>query len=724
MSGTAALFRRYWPWLTIGCFAAVQAWFLRVETESVTPFRSNDEAIHITMIRWAADRIAAGHSPFDGWFPYLSFGSPQFHQYQSFPHVLAGVFAQVLDPEAIVQWSGFLLLAAWPVLMFVGIRMLTGDDVVALFAGVLAPLVSSADGFGYEYNAYVFRGFGLWANLLSMSLLPFAIALTWRVLERGRAYALTSVVVGITIVCHFMTGWLVLLWLGIAVVVGSGAFWSRVKRAAVVGVGSIVVASATLIPLMIDSKWIGRSVFLPSFLYDSYGARKVIGWLVAGRLFDAGHQSFPIVTVLVGMGIVVSITRWRHDALARTVLSFFIVSLVLYFGRPTFGGALDALPFTGDMVLHRLIGGVHLGGVLLAAIGATALVRKALGTYRELEGRVSHTLFVGLVTLVAVLLVAPAWTERADYLAGNRVLLHRQQAATRLEEVDLAAVIDHAKKLGGGRIYAGTPRNYGAVYLIGYATVYEELLWERTLGTGFIGRTASLSVDPEIKFQRRNPSHYPLFGVRYLILPQLEPKVPAKLIYERGRFRLFEVPDQRNYLGVYDSVGPAIQADRTDVGPKVAPYLHSDLPARYRVQPIAFAGDAAAEPTATRGSVPTKPPGDVTHERVRPDDGVFEGDVTTNRRAVVVLKESFHRRWEVLVDGKRRPTQMVTPSFVGVTVGPGTHHVEFRYVPFPAYGFVVLMVLAVVVLVALAVVPRYWVRRTKTSTPPAEPASS
>jgi hypothetical protein len=696
----------------MGVYTALQAILLRAQSWTVTPTRGNDYSVHTAMVRWAARRIEEGHLPLDGWFPGLSFGGPHFHQYQSFPHVVAGYLAQLFDPNDIVQWTGYLLLVAWPLLMFVGVRMLTGDDLVAVTAGVLSPLLSSLDGFGYEYQSYIFGGSGLWANLIAMSLVPFAVALTWRALDRGRGYAVAALALGFTVVAHFHTGWLMFVWLGAVALAGPGRFVPRLRRAAVVGAGALAVSSFVVVPLIVDAKWVAQTQILPARLHDSYGARQILQWLFRGQLFDAEHTWYPLVSVLVAIGVVVCIARWQRDALGRTVLVFSGICLVLYFGRPTLGPVLDVLPFTRDMLLHRMIAGVHLGGLLLAAIGASATIRAGLRAYHRFSAHTSRTLFVALVALLAILIVAPVWSERADFLAGDRLLIERQQRASARDEPDLEAVVDYAKRRGGGRIYAGAPNNYGGLFQIGYSTVYVEVTQFDGLGAGFTGRVASLSLDPELEFDSRDAALYPLFGVRYLIMPDAAPPVPAILIYQRGRFRLFEVPDQRGYLGVYDSVGPAIRADRTDMAEKIYPYLHSDLPARKLLQPIAFDGDRAARPTVERGDEPRTAPGRVLHEHVAPDDGEFSGRVVADRRSVVLLKESFHGRWEVTVDGRTRKAEMFTPSFVGVTVGPGEHRVEFRYVPYPATAYALWALLGMAALVVLAVVPRWLATRT------------
>jgi uncharacterized membrane protein YfhO len=84
-----------------------------------------------------------------------------------------------------------------------------------------------------------------------------------------------------------------------------------------------------------------------------------------------------------------------------------------------------------------------------------------------------------------------------------------------------------------------------------------------------------------------------------------------------------------------------------------------------------------------------------------------------------MLKASYHPRWTVTVDGKPAQTQMVAPSFVGVEVPAGRHSVEFRYEPYPSYWL--LFLVGVIALIALAVVPRVWIRRRQADQPEPEP---
>ena len=238
----------------------------------------------------------------------------------------------------------------------------------------------SAGGYGYEVGSYVWRGYGMWTQLWGMWLLPFALALTWRAIVRNRSLALAAVVAGATIACHLLTGYLVLVAIGVWVLVNPKPFRRRLWRAAAVTAGALATSAWLLVPALVDSRWTRMGLPPGTFWTDSYGAPKVVGWLVSGKVFDLGQ--LPVITILAGVGILVTLRRWRSDPVGRAVLAFFLASLVLYSGRPTFGLLIDRLPGQETLFLHRMIIGVHLGGIWLAGIGVAWLGQAAVETGR------------------------------------------------------------------------------------------------------------------------------------------------------------------------------------------------------------------------------------------------------------------------------------------------------------------------------------------------------
>ena len=155
--------------------------------------------------------------------------------------------------------------------------------------------------------------------------------------------------------------------------------------------------------------------------------------------------------------------------------------------------------------------------------------------------------------------------------------------------------------------------------------------------------------------------------------------------------------------------GPAIVADRTTLGVNTTDFMTGDAGRNGLIPLIAFHGKPSGPPTRFDGTPPASPPGEVSLQFARPDDGVFGGQVRLERPGVVMLKATYNPAWQARVDGRTVPTQMLAPSCVGVPVPAGAHTVEFRYRESPLSW--PLLAFGAVVLIALAVVPRLLDRR-------------
>ena len=116
-------------------------WVLRAEILPV--LNQNDSAVHLSMVRWAFDRMREGHLPLDGWYPYLGLGSPLFHHYQSLPHILTGILALAIGPDRAFSGTLYFLLALFPISVYAGARLLGWERWVAAGAALISPLLVS-----------------------------------------------------------------------------------------------------------------------------------------------------------------------------------------------------------------------------------------------------------------------------------------------------------------------------------------------------------------------------------------------------------------------------------------------------------------------------------------------------------------------------------------------------------------------------------------------------
>jgi len=686
------------PWILVGVAVAFNLWTLRAELLNV--WYLNDAGIHQSMVRWAAMRMREGHLPFDGWYPYLSLGASRFHHYQSLPHILTGAISTISGPGTF-RWSLYLLLCTWPIAVYCGGRLFDLEPWAAGVAALVSPLIVSAPALGFEWSSYVWRGSGTWAQLWGMWALPFAWGLSWRAVSKGRTIALAALVLGITVCLHLLMGYLALLSLGVWVLLSPTDLWRRAGRAALVGIGALAAAAWMLVPLITDAKWMTQDEFSRgTFYYDSFGARRILGWLVTGRIFDNGR--FPTVSVLALVGFGVCVWRFRRSETSRAVLGVGLLSMLLFFGRPTLGAVIDLLPGGTDLFLRRYVTGVHLAGIYLAGIGGAWAGAQMMRLVRTRATWLRPAYVVAVLAIVLAAFVAPAAAERYSYERLGAAWIADQRAAQSTEGADFASLVATAKATAPGRIYSGMRANRSAPK-IDFVPGFAALLNLDADAVGFTRPTWSLMSNVENRFAAHVPAQVDMFGVRWAILPRGDtPPAGSVQAATAGDWVLWSTGDI-GYLSVVDTVAP-VAVDRTDLGLRMAAFLSSNLPLKGRYPTLAWAGASGAEPTLGPGDDPTTPPGSVLTAFAQPADGRFGGDVQADRTAVVQLKASFDPRWTATVDGVDAPTEMIAPGFVGVRVTPGHHRVLFVYHAYPFYWL--LFAFGAAVMIALVVVER------------------
>ena len=185
-------------------------------------------------------------------------------------------------------------------------------------------------------------------------------------------------------------------------------------RGAVIGVGAVAMASWVVVPLLVDARWAGNSQFSRGTIFvNSYPTSQIIGWLQNGQVYDNGR--FPIVSLMVLAGVAVCVYRFRRDERARAALLLWVFSLLLWFGRATFGDLVRVLPASDQLLFHRFVSGVHLSGILLAGIGMAWIGRQLLGLGRRFIPVMRQSLLAAGLALIAVVIMLPAFSEILDF---------------------------------------------------------------------------------------------------------------------------------------------------------------------------------------------------------------------------------------------------------------------------------------------------------------------
>jgi hypothetical protein len=97
-------------------------------------------------------------------------------------------------------------------------------------------------------------------------------------------------------------------------------------------------------------------------------------------------------------------------------------------------------------------------------------------------------------------------------------------------------------------------------------------------------------------------------------------------------------------------------------------YLRLDFGAAATITPLPAAPEAASA-------------GVIIREELYKENHSVE--VNALRDCHLLFRVTWHPNWHVYVDGRRQPTMMLTPGFLGVPIGAGRHHVDCRYEPGP-----------------------------------------
>jgi hypothetical protein len=694
------------PGFAVGVICAVNLWILRPEVRSVTS--RSDLTVHRTLIDWALGRIEGGHLPLDGWFPRIGLGFPMMHQYQTLPHQISAYLAWVIGVGNASRWTTFLIVGTWPLAVYLGCRLLRLSIGTAIVAAGLAPLVASYSSYGFEHSSYVWRGLGLWAQQWGMWMFPLAMGFAWRAITERRTITAAAVCTAFVMCAHLQTGYLLAMIIGGMALVSLVDWRGRILRMAIVLGGALAVSAWLLVPVFTDQRWSANTEFNANTVWvDSYGASQVMRWFFGGELFDRDHP--PVLTLLVVLGFVLALWRARRDPLCRLLCGTFVVSMILFCGKDPFGPVISLLPGIDSLLLHRFISGVHLSGVLLAAIGvseASAYLWRELHARRAPLSRPALELALGTVLVLACL---PAINVTDTHERQASAWMDTQERADASDGVQVRALVRTALDSGGGRIYAGLLGTNGGDYYVGGSrtqTVIQEAGPTDVLGYSL--RIPSLLADVEVRFDERNPWHYELFNVRWVIQPQGRAVPPnGTLVEVQSRHELYRIENATGYIGVVD-VGGSYPAARDTVGKAATPMLAEGAVGTPPVLPVVeYEGLGPVPSTAVGGA--TTEPGVVRAERADGDEGRYDATVELAREGYAVLRVAYHPRMTASVDGVRQPTVMVAPAFVGVRVPAGAHDVRFAYEPYPHYP--ALFAFGFAVVTALAVLGRRWGRR-------------
>jgi len=639
----------------------------------------NDDALHVLFVRRAADAWSRGENVVDHWLPQIELGVPQFLEYQHLPHVAVAILGRVtlgaIDLRTLFDLVRYALLLLFPLTVFWSMRTMGFTTVASAIAAAASSLLSgSPRGYGFEYDSYVWRGFGVFTQLAAMHLSFIALAAMHRVANRGTHVATAVLACSALALSHLLYAYMFAITAAVVLFVGAtrATIAGRVARFAVVGAVSAVVTSYMWLPFFANAAYVNVTPYLEPSKYTSYGAGPILTWLFTGDLLD--HGRLPVLTLLLAAGAICAVvTRAR---LALLVLGLFGLWLVLYFGRPTLGGLIDLLPLHDGLLLHRFIGSVDIFAIVLIGMGGAWL-------WDLLRASSSRGRLV-IVAAASLLLLAPALGERWSYYAQNADWMRQTQAAIDAD-ADARTILAALGSQPSGRVYTGLRSNWGQGmnFAIPFNSVrFYNLPVDRALDA-VAPPTESLSLNADMlwEFNDQDLSHYRLFNVDYVIAPRTV-TFPAELrvLATTAKYALYAAPG-RGYAEYAAIARSEPAASKPELFARELAWLRGGDVARWSFARYEY---PQAAPVDVPVPIADCPAGRIAYERVQP--ARFEVLARCETASAMVIKVTYHPNWRVTVDDTVVPTFMASPSLLAFGLPAGEHFIvaEYRSTPIKA----------------------------------------
>jgi uncharacterized membrane protein len=241
---------------------------------------NNDDATHFLLIQRASEALANGENVLDHWVPQLELGFPWFIYYQPLPALVVVLLHRALfglvDLLTVFNVVRYVLLVGLPVTVFWSLRRMGVAAAGAALAAAASPLLSGDFRYGFDYDSYIWRGFGMFTQIAAMHLSFVTVAIAWSSLRSRKRSDLAWLALALAalVLTHLIYAYMMAITLAVLALVGAvvGEYLGAIH-----GIGLIIAtAQATFNP---------NGVFAAMFILAvvALSAEVALTWL-EGRL--------------------------------------------------------------------------------------------------------------------------------------------------------------------------------------------------------------------------------------------------------------------------------------------------------------------------------------------------------------------------------------------------------------------------------------------------------
>jgi hypothetical protein len=636
----------------------------------------NDGAMHFLYVQRASDALANGSNPFDFWVPELGYGFPQFHYYQHLPYLVIVALHRILlkqvDLLTFFNLVRYALLVCFPLTVFWSLRMMEFSPPGAALAGAFAALMTGPlASLGFEYESYLWSGYGMYTQLWAMHLIVIWLGCIQRLLRTGGGYFGAVAASATLVVSHpfyaYMAGAT-----GLAVMAGNilmkppASLRYLIRLSIVAALAMIVTAyfwlpffqlrsyfniahaglyNAPLSRMTLRPQHIPRIAHLGRSPHTFWAAR--VAWH-----FFGSWQTVPLV-ILIGIGIATPFLM--RTTRAVVAVSIFLLWLLLFMSPWLMPFLATWLPARAALDFRRFVGGVDLAAILLVG---------AAGEWLWMQFERAATPWPAILAgLTFVILLAPMLHRRWQRNATNAAAIEAIGPSIDAQS-DLGQIVARLHSEPVSRVYVP---ELGPGFVLTFAGI----------PTTYAGQM--LSLDSMLPVDRLDPTYCNIFNVGYVITRSFGPR-PGSLtpLLETSKYVLYRT-DAEGYAqfgalrwGNIDAADLSKAQDQLYAGN--FEWLRDGEAAQGKF--IRWNFPARTEPTGEAGP---GGPGSCTIAAEKFSSQRVEVTVDCREDATLIIKQTFHPNWHVVIDNVERPDFMVSPSYLGVVVPAGHHEVRAEY---------------------------------------------
>lgn len=633
---------------------------------------------------------------FDSWNERWAEGFPLSLYYSHLPQASIALLSFIVPISTFKLFVIIrtLLLVLLPVSFFFGAQILGLSSLASLIVAFFSQSIFTDGLYGIDATNYLWRGWGLSAQLLAVFFLPYAFAYSLDYLENKKNLGKAIIFNFIVAQSHF--GMLYLLMMVYPVYwFFSKDNWIKVGKRALLLIALIMISlSYFIIPFFTTSFYRNFSYWDPIWKFNSWGMMYIITLFTNGDLFD--FNRLPFITFFVICGLLWSLMS--KNKLSKFLVTMFIIYFVLFLGKEILGPLVNIIPGLSEYHLHRVIVMVQFIGIIVAGDLLANFIKSI-----SLKKGFNKLLISLLLLIISGVVVYQMEKPVIKYTVDNNSWIEASNKDYQENIGSYNKIIEALKKLPSARVYAGQPGNWGKNFKIGNNQMYMALSRDGFPTVGFLPQSWSPNSDPEQFFNENNTEHYKLYNIGYLVLPA-DKKAPdfAKLIIKEGRFSLYKMPND-GWFGL-GKTGFEVKAKKTDLLNIIHLWFNSSLLKNKNYPIIKVNGQ---QQNIVKNTIimddlnhydngkdiwQTNPLLETDNTKVpaikKEEEKLVKGyqikfELEQNcPNCILILRQTFHPNWDITVNDKKVDAIPVFPFFIGIPLnGQGNYAIKAVYQP-------------------------------------------